>query len=343
MFYSLYMSATTKQITRAIKIVAPKDATLPVLESVYFTGNTIVTTDLDIRLYIPFKVHEPFLANALQVCDVFDAFGVNFIPSVDNDRKIHFRSGNRAIKVTEHFPADEYPTMPEIEDFKELGSLSERDVENILIASDFVGDDDLRPVMQKVAIMNGEIASTDSHRLFWTETDSGISDMLLKRKTWKLLNEFVGPWTVERSAHHERFSNSDGIIIIQRRTDERYPNYKAVIPQDNPIQLTLVRKELSEALKQGKKFAGESKRVDFYIGEGVTLKFEDLDMDREFSTELKLVSVPNCEPFRIAFHIGLMESILKHCPETLTFALSTPNRAAIICERFLQMPVLYND
>ena len=334
------MSATTKQITRAIKAVIDRNSSLPIIKSVYFTGNTIIATDLETRLYIPFKVPEPFIANAVQVCDVFDAFGINFIPSLDKDRKIHFRSGNRTIKVSETHPVDEFPGLPDMDEFSTLGDLSERDIENILTASNFTGNDDLRMALQHVAIIGCEIAATDTHRLFSIETDSGIDGVLVKRKTWKLLGEFAGPWTVEQNKTNDRFTSSEGVVVIQRRCDERHPNYRAVIPQDNPIQLTLARKELSEALKQGKKFAGESQRVDFEIGEGVILRFTDLDMDREYSTELKLASISNCENFTIGFHIGLMEGILKHCPEALVFQMSAPNRAAIICDHFLQMPVI---
>lgn len=334
------MSATTKQITRAIKIVAPKDSTLPVIESVYFTGNTIVATDLEVRLYIPFKVPEPFLADAIQVCDVFDAFGVNFIPSVDAGRKIHFKSGSRSIKMTEQFPAEEFPSLNTEETFTQLGKLSEQDVDNILIASDFTfPESDFRPVMQRVAITGGQIVATDSHRLFWVDTTSGIDGVFIRKKTWKLLNEFVGPWIVDQNPYWDRFANEDGVIIIQKRETERYPNYKAVIPKDNPIQLTMTKKELSEALKQGEKFAGESKIVALCIDGGITLKFQDVDMEREFSTELKLVSITNCEPFNIGFNIPYLKGVLKHCPETVIFQVGEPMRPALIGDNLLLMPV----
>lgn len=339
------MSATTKQITRAIKTVIDKNSSLPIIESVYFTGNTIVSTDLEVRLYIPFKVPEPFLADAIQVCDVFDAFGVNFVPEVDADRKIHFKSGNRTIKMTEHHSAEDFPSLnskPE-DMFTQLGKLSEQDVENILIASDFTGNDVHRPVQSRVAIIEGKIVSTDSHRLFWVDTTSGIDGVFIRKKTWKLLNEFVGPWIVDQNPYLDRFTNPDGVVIIQPRQTDRYPNYKAVIPKENPIQLTLTKKELVEALKQGKKFAGESKRVDFFVDGGITLKFEDSYMEREYSTELKLVSVTNCEPFRMGFNIPFMESVLKHCPETVILQVSTPNRPALVGDNFLLMPVMYND
>lgn len=305
----------------------------------------MIATDLEVSVVIPFKVPEPFMAEGRQVCDVFDTFGVNFVPSVDADRKIHFRSGNRTIKVTEYYSAEEYPTLPDTSVLETQGTLNFEDVLSLEVAKDYTSNDEQRLALMHVAVVDGNIVATNAHYLYSCPTESKLQQLLLKHKTIELLEifSFEGVvWNVFYTVNNGWvvISNSAGVEIYQRFVSEKYPNWKAVVPKDNPIQLTVMKKELLEAIKQGKRFAGQqTKAIEFIIGETVELRFEDLELEREYTTHMQFCSVTNCEAFSMGFNYTFLEQILKDCAETVVFQLSTPNRPALIGDNFLLMPV----
>jgi len=327
------MSATTKQITRAIKAIAPYE--------VKFTGTELIVPG-DVSIIIPFKTEAEFASNAVQVCDALDAFGVNFIPTV-NGENVELRSGNRKIKMKVS-PFD-YHREDDLIEPVTVGVLDEMDVHRILIAKRYTSTDKYREAIRCVYIHEGNIVSTDSKRMYFTKASFETSEeLLLREDTMKLLDCFAGNWTVQQDGGFVHLRSDDGILIIQEKQSERFVNWKAVIPKENPIEISFVNKELREALKQGGKFAGYTDTVVMECtDQGVKLIFEDLDLERDYSVDLNFAARIKGDDIRIGFNWKLLSQIISDCPDAFVMKLSASNRSAVIDDQFLLFPVLLKD
>ena len=333
------MSATTKQITKAIKLVAPKGASLPIIECVYFTGTHIVATDLELSVKIPYSTEFPFIIDAVQACDGFDAFGVNFIPQRE-ENAVRFVSGKRSIKMASGYAPENFPIVQE-QEFERDMFISEMDVAELYRCLDFISNDMLRETLCHVWLSEGMITATDSHVLRWMPSSDGCNkNIALNKKVIQVLNVFGGNWTIESNATRLKISNDEGVEVYYKVLNERMVNYKAVIPQEQPIELQAITKELSEALKQGSKFSNPSTRKVTFdcTSERIRLTFEDLDMEREYTTDLNLATIN--EDFAIAFNSTFLGTILKHGTDKVSIRMSAPNRAAVVNDCMLLMPLI---
>ena len=69
--------------------------------------------------------------------------------------------------------------------------------------------------------------------------------------TFIMLNSFF-QWEIESSlifSNDHVFINNDGDILYSRLIDEKYPNYNAVIPQNNDQRLQVKKEDLLNSIK----------------------------------------------------------------------------------------------
>lgn len=111
----------------------------------------------------------------------------------------------------------------------------------------------------------------------------------------------------------------------------RYPNYRTVIPQDNPHIVTLNRMALVSALRRTLVFANAgSVLVKFELSTN-TLKLSTRDLDFGKSADETVLCDFMGNPMHIAFKGStLLELILNIDAENITLKLSDPSRAGLI-------------
>ena len=127
------------------------------------------------------------------------------------------------------------------------------------------------------------------------------------------------------------FFNFDEIRLICRLIDERYPDYRAVIPTENPNKLTLSRQDFLNSVKRISIFGNKTtNQINIKItGSELTISAEDIDLSNEAVERL------GCdysgEDMEIGFNSKLLIEMLQNIntPEII-IELSTPNRAGII-------------
>jgi DNA polymerase-3 subunit beta len=160
------------------------------------------------------------------------------------------------------------------------------------------GNDDLRPVMSGVFFElspdNVRFVATDAHKLVrYTRTDAKSdveTNFIIHKKPLNLLKNILSgnknetPVSVEFNEKNAFFT-FENTRIICRLIDGRFPNYKAVIPENNPNKLTVDRQLLLNAVRRVSIFSEESiKQARLQIdGLEMTVSAED----REFSNEAK--------------------------------------------------------
>ncbi len=276
--------------------------------------------------------------------------------------KIVYLNGIYNIVAT---PADEYPRpVTAMDDTKVFSIPSNILSENISRTIFATAQDELRPVMNGIYFsIEPEcmyIAATNGHKLvqntiFTIKSDDPASFILPKKPATLLKNVLPkddSDTIVRFDKRSAEFTYATGKLIC-RLTEGRYPNYKSVIPQDNPNIVTIDRKSLLGSLKRVLPFANESSQLVrlTLTNSKMEVKSEDLD----FSTSAKEVIV--CEyngmPLNIGFKGSTFTEILNGLEsDDVVIRLADSARAGVVYPLqqpegqnvlMLMMPMLLND
>jgi DNA polymerase-3 subunit beta len=229
------------------------------------------------------------------------------------------------------------------------------------------GNDDLRPVMSGVFFEfnpdNIRFVATDAHKLVrYTRTDAKSNveaSFIIHKKTLNLLkNILLGrkdeiPVAIEFNEKNAFFT-FENTRIICRLIDGRFPNYKAVIPENNPNKLTVDRQALLQAVRRVSIFSAQSilqARLKI-SGKELTVSAEDL----EFSNEAKerITCSYEGEPIEIGFNTKfLMEMLSNIDTDEVMIEMSHPTRPGLILPvgninegediLMLVMPIMLNN
>ena len=127
------------------------------------------------------------------------------------------------------------------------------------------------------------------------------------------------------------FFVSDGVQMICRLIDSRYPDYNAVIPVDNPNRMIVKRADLHSSLKRIAFYANQTtNQVTFTIADGsLTINAQDKDFSNE-ATE-QLTCTYEGDPMQISFNAKFLAEMLNVLTvEEISMEMSTPNRAGIL-------------
>lgn len=204
------------------------------------------------------------------------------------------------------------------------------------------GTDELRLSLTGVYVQlekdNATFVSTDANRLVRVmrkDVKPGISsNFILPKKALNLLKTNLPHDDTEVNIdlnESNAFFKFDDVALICRLIDEKYPDYRAVIPADNPNKLSISRQEFLNSVKRISIFANKTtNQINIKItGSELTMSAEDIDLSNEAVERL------GCdysgEDMEIGFNARLLLEMLQnmHTPN-ISIELSTPNRAGII-------------
>ena len=147
--------------------------------------------------------------------------------------------------------------------------------------------------------------------------------------------------------HTEEYS------LTSRLVEGRFPNYRSVIPQDNPNIATVNRLALVSALRRVLVFANaQAVLVKFRLGPN-TMNISSQDIDFGKSAEEKMLCDYMGTPMRIAFKGSVLLDLINNIEgDDITLKLSDPSRAGLIVPAkqkegeevlMLIMPSVFND
>jgi DNA polymerase III sliding clamp (beta) subunit (PCNA family) len=147
-----------------------------------------------------------------------------------------------------------------------------------------------------------------------------------------------------------RFTRADGVQVVTRVIDARFPDYRVVLPGgDGNVVVTMNPDELLKELKNAGKFANTAtNQVVFSINGNVSLSSCDVDFEHEFQTgveqaEIKWAPEVNHE-LKIAFNSKFLSEIVQRVKdEPVSVKFWAPHKAAIINDNFLLMPLMLNS
>ncbi len=346
-------STTLLRSLQKISGVLSTNSTLPILEDFLFAleGETLTITASDLETTISVMVTPEKADDAgsvaiparqlLDIMKTFPEIPVTIISDAET-LNVEILAGEGKYKMIGQSP-DEFPQVPELENTKKVtvnGAMLVNAFNNTLFAT---GNDELRPVMSGVFCEINEddltFVATDAHKLVRyrrTEVKSDTADsFIFPKKTLSLARHIIPDDNEEKVVLEFNNTNAtfkfDDILMVCRLIEGKYPNYNAVIPNENPFKLTIGRQSLLNALRRVSIFGSKSThQVRFKIsGKELVLSAEDIDYSSEGKE--RLTCSYEGEDIEIGFNSKFMQEMLSTLAcENITLEMSAPNRAGII-------------
>ena len=349
----MHFIVSSNQLLRHLQAlggVLSNSNTLPILDHFLFDlapGELVVTaSDLETTMSTKLEVRTDdtcaIAIPAKMLLDILKAFpDIPLTFKVDSaTHAVELSSDAGKYKLT-GANGDEFPQSPALEGATGVDMPASTLVSAINRTLFAAGSDDLRPVMSGIFFElyadNVRFVATDAHRLVrYARTDASAPEtasFIVPKKPLTLLKNAASSAETVNIAYNE--SNAcftfDEVTILCRLIEGKYPNYEAVIPQDNPNRMTINRAAFLQAIRRAAIFANKTThQVRLRIaGSELTVSAEDLDFANE-ATE-RLACSYHGEDIEIGFNSKFLVDMLNNLSaEEVNLELSAPNRAGII-------------
>ena len=342
-------SALLKQLLQISGVISA-NTVLPILEDFLFEIEknklTVVATDLETVM----KIHMDIEAkDSGKICIpariLMDS--LKNLPdqplsfNIDKNFAIEITSDNGKYKVMGENP-DNFPKEPMADDTNsfELASSALLTAINKTIFA--VSNDDLRPAMTGIYFeldpKGLSFVATDAHRLVrYRRKDASCpanDSFIVPKKPLNLLksalpdNEDV--LKISYNSNH-LFVDHGSTQLVCRLIDARFPDYKVVIPVDNPYLMTVNRADFQSALRRVSIFSNKSTYQVALSISGSELQLTAQDIDFSFEGTERMSCQYKGEDMQIAFNAKFLVEILNATDSTeVRMELSTPTKAGII-------------
>ena len=331
--------------------VISSNTVLSVLEDFLFElqGNTLTLTASDLetmmrvkmevneangdgRICIPSKILMEYLKNLPEQPMTFN---IN-----EQDLSIEMSSSVGKYKIGGE-KADDFPKEPAPSDTTNFTMSSIALIESINKTLFAVSNDSLRPAMTGVYFEMNEnsltFVATDAHRLVQFQRKDvscpTTGGFVVPKKP---LQQLKGTLPSDDSQLELSYNNShlfvsnNHLSLSCRLIDARFPDYKAVIPTDNPYKLTINRADFMSALRRVGIFANKTTNQVVLDINGNSLQLSAQDIDFSYEGKESLSCQYNGEDMKIAFNSKLMVEMVNNMQGSeLQLDLSTPTRAGI--------------
>jgi DNA polymerase III subunit beta len=342
-------SALLKQLQQ-INGVINANTVLPILEDFLFVieknSLTVVATDLETvmkinmeieakdngKVCIPAKILMDSLKNLPDQPLTFN---------IDKNFGIEITSDNGKYKVVGENP-DNFPKEPSADTTTSFTMTSSALVTAINKTLFAVSNDDLRPAMTGVFFeldKKGLTAvATDAHRLVkYKRSDVSCpksDNFIVPRKPLNLLKSALpdnqDELKISYNSNH-LFVDHGSTQMVCRLIDARFPDYKVVIPGDNPYKMVVSRTDFQSALRRVSIFSNKSTNQVALSITGSELQLTAQDVDFSFEGNERMKCQYEGEDMQIAFNARFLIEMLSATPsDEVRMELSTPTKAGII-------------
>ena len=342
-------SALLKQLQHIAGVIN-SNTVLPILEDFLFEVDkdkmTVVATDLEtvmrVQLDVDAKTSGKVCIPAKILID-----SLKNIPdqpltfSIDKNFAVEITSDNGKYKVMGENP-DNFPKEPVADETTSFEMTSTALITAINKTIFAVSNDDLRPAMTGVFFeldkKGIQFVATDAHRLVrYKRTDVSCPNndsFVVPRKPLALLKSALpdNQDTITISYNSNHLFVSHGTTQMScRLIDARFPDYKVVIPTDNPYKLLVSKSDFQSALRRVSVFSNKSTNQVALNITGSELQLAAQDVDFSFEGNERMKCQYDGEDITIAFNAKfLIEMLSASDSAEVKMELSTPTKAGII-------------
>lgn len=360
---------------QAVSRVIPAKTSIAILEDVLFDlqGNLLTLTASDgettIRTSLEVENAEgagKVASGAKLLLDTLKEFSEQplLFEIDDHNYGVNMTSANGSYSFV-GVAGQEYPEMPVEEEGSNAFQMPAQTLLEAINKTIFcTADDELRPVMNGILFDLAQdhitLVATDAHRLV-RYINHAISapeaqSFILPKKPALILRAILGKEeedaTVSFGQKNARFRFGRTEIVC-RQIEGRYPNYNAVIPQNNQNEVMVDRQTIINACKRVAVFANSSTSLLRLAISENQIKLSAQDIDYSHSAEETISCNYNGMPMAIGFKAPFFIEILQAVTsKDVLLRLADPARAGLILPSedeenqellMLLMPMLLND
>ncbi|AQS51562.1 DNA polymerase III subunit beta [Paenalcaligenes hominis] len=262
--------ALLKPLTTVVGIVERRH-TLPILANILLRkeGNRVsfIATDLEVQIttHADFGVGDAMLSTtvaARKLLDILRALpGSGEVSLTLEDNKLLVQSG-RSRFALQTMAADDFPTLVQPAQWDVSFALAQKSLKHLLNSVHFaMAQQDIRYYLNGMLFVFEpglvRTVATDGHRLAHHATEAQSIDakheVIVPRKTvlemQRLLDDTDAPVQVEVAAGQMRF-NFDGVELITKLVEGKFPDYTRVIPTSYTRHFVLNREALQGSLQR---------------------------------------------------------------------------------------------
>ena len=258
----------------------------------------------------------------------------------------------------------EYPEMPAEEGGNTLTMPANVLLDAINKTIFCTADDELRPVMNGIFFDLAEdkitLVATDAHRLVrYINTSVHVpqaTNFILPKKPAMLLRQVLAKETedvvITFGQKNAKFAFGQTVIVC-RQIEGRFPNYNAVIPQNNHNKVIVDRQTIVNACKRVAVFANTGTSLLKLALSENQIKISAQDIDFSTSAEETIACDYSGMPMAICFKAPFLIEILSSiASQDVILELADPARAGLILPAeneenqellILLMPMLLNE
>lgn len=261
------------------------------------------------------------------------------------------KSGNISLPF---FAGDDFPEARELNQEKTHISLPASVFKAVISqAGKFVSNDDLRPVMNTLCIDIAEdrsevtFVASNGHILFKVphsnNPETGGSNfyrsgeptqILVHSSFFRTLSVFDDSEQIDIQTDGKAilFSGND-IEYLCKAVEGKYPNYKSVIPTNNPYYVVVDKKELISVVKRVALFSSASSNIVALKKDGMFLNVcaSDIDFSKKAEDQVLIADGKCNDGFSIGFNAhSLLDTVAAIPDDTIRIQLSDPSRAGVL-------------
>lgn len=261
--------------------------------------------------------------------------------NIDKSFAVEITSDNGKYKVMGENP-DNFPKEPAADDTTNFTMTASGLITAINKTLFAVSNDDLRPAMTGVYFeLNKDyvqFVATDAHRLVrYKRTDVSCpknDSFIVPRKPLNLLKTALpdnnDEITISYNSNH-LFVKHGTTQMSCRLIDARFPDYKVVIPADNPYKMIVGKNDFQSALRRVNVFSNKSTNQVVLNISGSELQLAAQDVDFSFEGNERMKCQYDGEDLSIAFNARFLIEMLNAADsDEVRLELSTPTKAGII-------------
>ena len=348
MKFSVSSSELLKQLQLASGAIGSNNV-LPILEDFLFSISggelSISATDLETSIVTKIEV----MADQDGTVAVPAKILVETLKALPQQPITFIIDENYGIQITSAYGkyrlagenGSDFPTIPSPEETDSItinGQALLRGINKTIFAT---SNDELRQAMTgvyfKVDFNKLILVATDAHKLV-KYTYQGVASevstsFIVPKKALNLLKNAISDDTeiVINFNKSNAFFSLGNTQLVCRLIDQRYPDYNAVIPVENPNLLTITRNDFQQCLKRIAIYANKTtNQVILNINDGsLTVSAQDLDFSNE-ATEQMACSYLG-DPLTIGFNAKFLVEMLSVLEsDDVRLELSTSTRAGIL-------------
>ena len=325
--------------------VIPKRHVCPVCECLKIDSRGFTATDLETTIYRPFPGLPECLVPFREFYDALQA--IQGLCEIDRDNGTLTITGNGKTFKIPVSNTDEYPETPTFEpEYKTV-------IPDLSRFIPFTSKDELKPAMNGVYI-GSDITGTDAHRLITCK-----NPVFNPENPSIIIHTNIAKWIKQDTTIE--YNSEKGCLYLPLRgklyfnlIQDKYPDFKNVIPQEQPYTVYMLRDALIKTLTEAMKSANSTTHqvrfsFDSDFRELKIMAF-DIDWDKEYSSSIPCKFKDNQTPesnFEYGMNARLfLESLKTISDKVIGIQFKDANRAMTIRpsngDIILNMPVMLN-